>query len=307
MIALPNKPKVVLEEDGRAVFEIEGLYPGYGVTLGNALRRVLLSSLRGAAVTSFKVKGASHEFSTLPGVAEDLVEISLNLKRLRLKLFSDEPQKLALVAKGEKVVKAKDIEKNAQVEIINPDLVIATLTAKNAELEFELTVERGIGYRQVEEQKKEKLPIGVIAIDAMFSPVKKVNFEIENMRVGDRTDYNRLRLHIETDNTLLPREALDQATQILLDHFSAIQLEKGEEKSSAEVLREGAKDLEKADVSTLELSKRTTNALVKAGIKTIGSLSHQSLKKLKGVQGLGEKGMSEIKKALSKHGFEVKE
>lgn len=308
MVTPPQKPKIVLEEANRAVFEIEGLYPGYGITLGNALRRTLLSSLRGAAVTSFKVKGASHEFSTLPGVLEDLVEISLNLKRLRLKLFTEEPQKLRLVGKGEKTLRARDIEKNPQVEVVSPDLVIATLTAKNAELEMELTAERGIGYSQVEERQKEKLPIGVVALDAIFSPIRKVNFEVENMRVGDRTDYNRLRIHIETDGTISPVDALNQATQILIDHFSGIQLAReGEGVSILQVARDVTRELGKIDISSLELSRRTTNALTKGGIKTLGGLARYRLRQLKSIQGLGGKGISEIKKALSKHGLEIKE
>ncbi|MBI1975082.1 MAG: DNA-directed RNA polymerase subunit alpha, partial [Parcubacteria group bacterium] len=221
-IPLPQSPKVTLEEENRAVVVIEGLYPGYGLTVGNALRRVLLSSLPGAAVTSFTIKGVNHEFSTIPGVLEDVVEISLNLKRLRLRMFTEESQQLMLSVKGEREVKAKDITKNSQVEIINPDLHIATLTTKNAEFELELKVEGGIGYSQVEARQKEKLPIGMIAVDAMFSPVRKVNFEVENMRVGDRTDFNRLRLHVETDGTLAPLEALTEASKLLIDHFEIV-------------------------------------------------------------------------------------
>lgn len=305
MIPLPKFPKIVLEEKDRGVFEIEGLYPGYGITLGNALRRVLFSSLPGAAVTSFKIKGVSHEFSTIPGVLEDMIEISLNLKKLRLKLFTDEPQKVKLYAKGEKAVRAKDIEKNPQVEIVNPDLHIATITAKNAELDMELTVERGVGYSPVEMRKKEKLPIGVIALDAIFSPIRKVNFEVENMRVGERTDFNRLRIHIETDGTTAPAEALREATQILIDHFLTVkELEVDDE---AKHTIEAGEDVSKLPIEELSFTKRTINALLKGGIKTVGGLTKHRLSQLSKVKGLGEKGISEIKRILGKHGLEIKE
>lgn len=212
--------KTVSENNSEGVFEIEGLYTGYGLTLGNALRRVLLSSLPGAAITRVKIKGINHEFSTLEGVAEDIVELGLNLKQVRFRAYSDEPQILTLKVKGAKTVTATDIETNAQVEVINQDAHIATLTAKNAELDMELTIERGLGYVPVESMKLEKLPVGVIALDGIFTPVIKVNFDVENMRVGDRTDYNRLKLTINTDGSITPSAALRKASNILQDHFS---------------------------------------------------------------------------------------
>lgn len=211
--------KVVSEDDKKGVFEIEGLFAGYGLTLGNALRRTLLSSLPGAAATQLKIKGVSHEFSTIPGVKEDMVELGLNFKKLRLRMYSVEQKILILKAKGMKTVTARDIKTDAEVEIVNPDLVLATLTAKNAELDIEITVERGLSYSAVEERKSEKLPVGVIAIDAFFSPVVKVSYRIENMRVGERTDYNRLRIEIETDGAISPSSALHKASNILRDHF----------------------------------------------------------------------------------------
>ena len=211
--------KTVSENNFEGAFEIEGLYTGYGLTLGNALRRVLLSSLPGAAITRVKIKGVNHEFSTLEGVAEDIVDLCLNLKKIRFRVYTDDPQILIVKVKGEKEVKAADIETNAQVEIINSELHIATLTAKNAVLDMELTVERGLGYVPVESMKLEKLPVGVIALDAIFTPVVKVNFEVENMRVGDRTDYNRLKLFIHTDGSVAPSAALRKASNILQDHF----------------------------------------------------------------------------------------
>ncbi|TSD03527.1 MAG: DNA-directed RNA polymerase subunit alpha [Parcubacteria group bacterium Athens0714_26] len=196
----------ISEDNTDGIFEVEGLYGGYGLTVGNALRRVLLSSLPGAVITQIKVKGINHEFSTLPNIVEDIVEIGLNLKKVRFKIHTDEAQTLTLKVKGEKEVTAKDIELNAQAEVITPDIHIATLTSKNADLEIELKVEKGLGYVPVEARKLEKLPIGTISLDAFFSPVTRVNFSVENMRVGDRTDYNKLRIEIKTDGRLKPRK-----------------------------------------------------------------------------------------------------
>ena len=212
--------KTISEDAKNGVFEVEGLFAGYGLTMGNAIRRALLSSLPGAAVTEIKVKGVPHEFSTLPGLKEDIVEFALNFKKLRFRLHVDEPQVLSLKVKGEKVVTAGDIELNSNVELINPDEVIATLTAKDAELDIEVKVERGLGYVPVEMRKTEgRLPIGTIAIDAIFTPVQRVNYTIEDMRVGDRTDYNRLHLEITTDGTISPSAALHKSSNILKDHF----------------------------------------------------------------------------------------
>lgn len=216
------KALTVKEDEKVGVFDVEGLYRGYGVTVGNALRRVLFSSLPGAAITRFKVKGVGHEFTTIPGVVEDVVEIGLNLKQVRFRFHADEPQVLTLKVKGEKKVTAGDIKGNAQVEIQNPEQHIATLTTKTGEIDMELTVEKGLGYEPVEAQKKDRLPIGMIALDAVYSPVTNVNFRIENMRVGERTDYDKVRFTIETDGTLSPSSALHKAVNILADHFKKI-------------------------------------------------------------------------------------
>jgi DNA-directed RNA polymerase subunit alpha len=224
--------KTIREDDREGEFEIEGLFAGYGLTIGNALRRALLSSLPGAAVTYIKVKNASHEFSTLPGVKEDLITMILNFKRLRFQMDTDEPQVLLLEVKGEKIVTAADIKKNSQVRLVNPEAHIATLTEKTTELVIEITVERGLGYSSVESRKAEKLPIGTVGLDAFFSPVVAVNYTVENMRVGDRTDYNRLKLTVQTDGTITPSSALHKASNILRDHFEKV--------SSIEVLKDGA-------------------------------------------------------------------
>lgn len=238
------KIKKVSETPTEGVFEIEGLFAGYGLTVGNALRRVLLSSLPGAAITQVKIAGVKHEFSTIDGILEDIVEVCFNLKKIRFKFFADEPQILTLDAKGEKEVKAGDIKTNAQVEIVNPDLHIAALTSKKSELKMELTVEKGLGYVSVESRKSEKLPVGVIAIDAIFTPVTKVNFTIENMRVGERTDFNRLVITLETDGSIFPSTALHKSANILKDHFEKISL--------VEVRAEEEKSLE-----TKEIKKET--------------------------------------------------
>lgn len=196
--------------------------PGYGATIANPLRRVLLSSLEGAAVTSIKIKGVDHEFTSIPGVLEDVIEIILNIKKVRFNLHTDGPTKLTLNCKGEREVIAADIEKNADVEIINTDQLIATITDKKTELSVEFDIEKGIGYVPVEQRQKEKLAIGVIAIDAIFSPVRMVNFTVENIRVGQRIDFNRVLMDVETDGSILPEAAMKKASEILSDHFRLI-------------------------------------------------------------------------------------
>ncbi len=220
MIPLSQKPKVVEKKGNWALIEIEALYPGYGVTIGNAIRRVLLSSLEGAAVTQIKIKGVPHEFSTISGVAEDVITVILNVKQLRFKMTGDEPQRCTLKVKGEKEVTGKDLEVPGQIELVNPDAHIATLTAKTAKLEMELLVEKGMGYTSRDAKKKEKLEIEVIPLDAIFAPIKKVGFKVQNMRVGDRTDFDKIILEIETDGTITPEEAFAQSSGILVDHFT---------------------------------------------------------------------------------------
>jgi DNA-directed RNA polymerase subunit alpha len=215
-----------ISDDGKSgVFHIEGLYTGFGLSLGNNLRRTLLSSLAGAAVTRVKIKGVKHEFTTLPGLMEDLTELTLNFKKIRFKFFADEPQILTLSVKGEKEVKASDIKVTPQVEIVNPGLHLATLTDKKAELEVEFVVEKGLGYSPAAERRAERLPIGTIVVDAIFSPIIKVNCSVENMRVGERTNFNRLKIELETDGSLTPSEALQNTVNILKDHFDKISQE----------------------------------------------------------------------------------
>lgn len=221
MPTLPKQPKIVKKEgENKAVFEIEALYPGYGVTIGNSLRRVLLSSLPGAAVTQVKIKGVQHEFSTIQGVLEDVITIILNLKQMRFKIYTEEPQKAVLKIKGEKEVRGSDFKCSSQVELVNKSCHIAALTNKSAELEMEIQIEKGVGYSPRETRKKDKLEIGVIPLDAVFTPIKRVSFGVENMRVGERTDFDRLNLEIETDGTITPETAFTQASENLVRQFS---------------------------------------------------------------------------------------
>jgi DNA-directed RNA polymerase subunit alpha len=222
-IILPSKIEIKKGKlENEAIVTVEPCYYGYGTTLGNALRRVILSSLPGAAVTAVKIKGVQHEFSTIPHVKEDVVEILLNLKQLRMKVFSAEPVRLILKTKGEKEVTAKDIEKSADVEIINKDLHIAEMTNKNADLEMEIFVSQGRGYVPVEAREKEKLELGAIAVDSIFAPIKNIGYKVENVRVGDITNYDKLILNIETDGTITPEDALEQGVNLLIDHFNLL-------------------------------------------------------------------------------------
>lgn len=210
------------ERPNEGALTVEPCMPGYGTTIGNALRRVLLSSLPGASVTAVKIRGVEHEFSTIPNVKEDVLEIILNLKTLRLKCHSEEPVKLSLSVKGEKTVTAADFAKNADVEIMNPDMVIATLTDKNASIEMEITVAQGRGYRSTEERIKEKLDLGTIAIDALYNPVMSVSYKVEATRLGEKTDYDKLVLTVETDGTMDALDACRTAVGILLDHLNML-------------------------------------------------------------------------------------
>lgn len=319
MIPLPQSPRIVSDTGLKAVFEIEGLYPGYGHTIGNSLRRVLFSSLKGAAITSVKIEGVQHEFSTIEGVMEDVVEIILNIKQLRFRLYEEGPFTITLSAKGEKEVKGGDFKTPSQVELINKDHYLATLSSKKASLVIEATVESGLGYVPVEARSKEKVEVGTIALDAAFSPVRYVNYEVENMRVGDRTDYNKIRLTIETDGSMTPFEAFSEASKILEAQFNALceglagsgALLTGEGDASQKAPRDAGEgagaDILKMKVEDLKISSRTQNALREAGIKTVGGLSRKKESALRGIEGLGEKAIREIASALAELGLALKE
>lgn len=222
IITSPQKPKYTALGTNHGKFEILGCYPGYGTTVGNALRRVLLSSLDGAAVKSVKIKGVSHEFSTIEGVMEDVVQIILNLKQVRFRLHGDESVKITLKNKGEGPVTAGQFKTSSAIEVVNPDQVIATITDKKTELEMEVEVDKGVGYVPVESRENEDREISVIAIDSIYTPVKRVNYEIENMRVGKRTDYDKVTLEVVTDGSIHPVEAFEKSVAILVSQFSSL-------------------------------------------------------------------------------------
>jgi DNA-directed RNA polymerase subunit alpha len=312
-VLLPSKPRIVSEEGFSGAYEIDGLYPGYGHTLGNSLRRIILSSLSGVAITSIKIKGVDHEFSSVPGVKEDVINLILNLKKVRIKMLSDEPQTIELNAKGIKEITAGDITVPGQVEILNPELYIASLGNKAAELSIEMKIEKGLGYVPKEILEKERTEIGHIALDAIFSPIRRVNYEVENMRVGDRTDFNKLKFFIETDGTITPHEALEESILIMIGQLKAIVGFKEPEVIVKEAKEEEIDDSKESDaeflktrIETLDLSARTINALSNGNIRTVGGLARKKEKDLDDIEGLGSKGIQEIKKVLSNYGITLK-
>jgi len=317
-IALPSKPRVVSESERSGTYEIDGLYPGYGYTLGNSLRRIILSSLPGAAVTHVKIPGVAHEFSTIEGVREDVVTILLNIRRIRLKILTDEAQTITLSAKGPRSLTAADLKIPGQVEILNPESHIAELTGK-VPFELELRAERGLGYVPKEAHQKERVDIGTIALDAIFSPIRRVNYEVENMRVGDRTDFNRLRILIETDGTLAPREALERSIETMIHQLKAVVGFKEDEtadlgvpsaegKGSSREERVVALDAEvlKTRITELSLPQRVEDALDNASIRTVGGLVRKREDDLLSIEGLGQKGLQDIKRALSNLGLTLR-
>ncbi len=314
-VALPSKPRVIKEEEFSGVFEIDGLYPGYGHTLGNSLRRIILSSLPGAAITQVKIDGVQHEFSAISGVKEDVITMLLNLKRIRLEMHSDTPLTLRLKVTGPKVVTAADITAPSQITILNPDQKIAEITDKST-LNIEFTVEHGLGYVPREIHQKDKVDIGTIALDAVFTPIRRVNYEVENMRVGDRTDYNRLRVFIETDGTLSPREALENSIEIMIHQLKAIigfqdTTHATSAEASAPIVTEEANALDsdvlKTRIETLDLSTRTQNALENANIRTVGGLVRKKKDDILALDGIGPKGVEELEVILAKMSITFKE
>ncbi|OGI94576.1 DNA-directed RNA polymerase subunit alpha [Candidatus Nomurabacteria bacterium RIFCSPLOWO2_01_FULL_40_18] len=323
-MVMPSKPRIVVEEGDKGVFEIDGLYPGYGHTLGNSLRRIILSSLPGASVISIKIDGVSHEFQTLDGIKEDVIVMILNLKKTRFKMISEEPQIVTLSVKGPKAVTAADIKTGGQVEVLNPEMHIVEVTGK-VNLNIEMRIEKGLGFIPKEVFQKDKVDVGTIAVDAIFTPIRRVSYEVENMRVGDKTNHNRLRISIETDGTLSPREALSRSIEIMINQLKAIidfkepEIEKvekdAEEKKPARSASSTADagggtdfaDVLKTRTDSLNLSTRTLNALTGANIRTLGGLARKKREDLLEVEGIGEKGISEIKKVLAKFGLNLKE
>ncbi len=315
-IHLPSKPRIISDDGERGVFEIDGFYPGYGHTLGNSLRRILYSSLPGAAITSVKITGVNHEFSVIDGVKEDVITILLNLKKVRMRFSTNEPQTLYLKQKGEKVVTAADLEVPGQVEILTPDELVATLTKKTSALDMEIKAEKGLGFMPKEMIDKSRVDIGTIALDGIFTPIRRASYEVENMRVGDRTDFNKLRINIETDGTITPTSALTFAIEIMINQLKAIVGFKEEEPAlpekvavelpAAATRSEVDPEVLKTRVESLDISARTQNALSLANIRTVGGLARKKEKDLLEIEGLGAKGIQEIRKALGEFGITLK-
>lgn len=314
-----NLPKIKIksESENEGVFIVSPLFPGYGVVVGNSLRRVLLSSLGGAAIYEIKIEGASHEFTAVPGVKEDLIDIILAIKKIRIKLH-DKEATLNLEVKGPKEVLASDIKAPSSAEIINKDLKLATLNAK-AKLSIEMKAKKGIGYEPAEERKDEERPIGVIAIDSVFTPVESANYTTEFTRVGGVTNYDKLTLEIKTDGTVTPKEALQQSADILASHFDLVkefkteikEIESDPQKRSVKKKIENAdkeenvapktkNDYKKLSIEEAGFSPRTAKALIENKIKTVAGLSRISDQKLVEIKGLGKKSIAEISRKLKR-------
>ncbi len=281
-------------------FVIEPLYPGYGTTVGSALRRVLLSSLTGAAITSAKFTGVDHEFSTIPGVKEDVIEVLLNLKQVRFKLDGDEPVTVSLTKKTAGKVTAKDIVETDRLTVVNKDQHIATLSDKKAAIDAELTVEKGRGYFPVERREEQKLPVGTIALDATFTPVRRVNFQVENTRVGQMTNFDRLIIAVTTDKTVNPANAVKEAARILVSQF---QLFVDPEAAEAPVKAGTAVSGGDVAIEDAGLSGRTANALLGAELKTLADVADLSQEDLEGLKGFGDKGVAEVAEKLQQLGL----
>lgn len=308
MIHTPGLVKVDDHSDTTATFAVEPLHSGYGMTLGNSMRRVLLSSIAGAAVTSFKIEGATHEFTTVKGVKEDVVDIMLNLKGVRFRVYGDEPQTLRIVKDGKGAVKAKDIQVNADVEIVNPDHVIATIDEDKAKFVMDLVVDTGRGYRTIEEGAAKKAS-DMIAVDAIFSPVVRVRYKVENTRVGQMTDLDKLLITIETDGSITPRDAFEEASAILVNQYTALagktRVEAAEQlvpsnQGSTVITADGEEPAAlNTPIEDLNLSARTTNALINNDIHTIKDLFSLSDAELRDLKGFGSKALDEVKEKLA--------
>jgi DNA-directed RNA polymerase subunit alpha len=309
MIHTPGLVKVDDHSATTATFVIEPLHSGYGMTLGNSLRRVLLSSIAGAAVTSFKIEGVTHEFTTVPGVKEDVVDIMLNLKGVRFRVYGDEQQQVRIVKEGKGVIKAKDIQVNADIEIVNPEHVIATIDDDKAKFVMDIVVETGRGYRTIEEGAAKKQS-DHIAVDAIFSPVMRVRYKVENTRVGQMTDLDKLLLTVETDGSITPSDAFEEAAAILVNQYTALAGKTRVE--AAEQLVPAGSNLSgnthdngdeptalNTPIEDLNLSARTTNALINNDIHTIKDLFSLSDAELRDLKGFGSKALDEVKEKLA--------
>jgi DNA-directed RNA polymerase subunit alpha len=308
LIHTPSLAKVDDHSPVSATFVIEPLHPGYGMTLGNSLRRVLLSSVAGAAVTGFRITGVSHEFTTVKGVQEDVVAIMLNLKGLRFRVFSDEPQILTITKKGKGAVTGKDIQTNADVEVVNPEHRIANVDDDKTTFQMEITVETGRGYRALDEQGAGRKISDMIMLDALFTPVLRVRYKVENTRVGQMTDLDRLLITVDTDGSITPRDAFEEAAAILVNQYTALAGQTKVEAASpmttsdteAVAASEGEEPAElMTSIEDLNLSARTTNALVNNDIHTIRDLLSLSEAELRDLKGFGNKALDEVKEKMA--------
>ena len=306
----PNIEVVEISEDKKyGKFVVEPLERGYGITLGNSLRRIMLSSLPGAAVTHVKIEGVQHEFSSIPGVKEDVTEIIMNIKSLAIKNHSESNEvKTAIIDfSGEGIVKASDIQFDSDIEIMNPDITIATLCGKDAKLFMELSINKGRGYISADKNKHDDLPIGVLAVDSIYTPVERVNMTVENTRVGQVTDYDKLTLDVYTNGTLVPDEAVSLAAKVLSEHLSLF-IDLSESAKSAEVMvekedAESEKILEMS-IDELELSVRSYNCLKRAGINTVQELINKTPEDMMKVRNLGRKSLEEVQSKIKELGLE---
>jgi DNA-directed RNA polymerase subunit alpha len=308
-IHTPTLSSVTDHSGASATFVIEPLHTGYGMTLGNSLRRVLLSSIAGAAITAFRIEGVSHEFTTAEGVKEDVVDIMQNLKGIRFRVFSDEPQTLRINKKGKGAVTAKDITVNADVEVVNPDHVIATLDSDKSTFSADIVVEKGRGYRAIDESSAKRSSTDMIALDAVFSPVLRVRYKVENTRVGQMTDLDKLLLTVETDESITPRDAFEEAAAILVNQYTALagqtRVEVGApltaQKAEAATSADAGDEPSMLDTSIedMNLSARTTNALINNDIHTLKDLFSLSDAELRDLKGFGSKALDEVKEKLA--------
>ena len=307
----PNIEVAEISEDKKyGKFVVEPLERGYGITLGNSLRRIMLSSLPGAAVSQIKIEGVLHEFSSIPGVKEDVTEIVMNIKSLAIKNNSDtnEPKTAYIEYEGEGVVRASDIQVDQDIEILNPDLVIATLSGNDTKLYMELTITKGRGYVSSDKNKTDDLPIGVIAIDSIYTPVERVNVTVENTRVGQITDYDKLTLDVYTNGTLVPDEAVSLAAKVLSEHLSLF-IDLSENAKTAEVMVEKEDDEKEKvleiSIDELELSVRSYNCLKRAGINTVEELTNKTSEDMMKVRNLGRKSLEEVLAKLKELGLQL--
>ncbi|MDE6406492.1 MAG: DNA-directed RNA polymerase subunit alpha [Lachnospiraceae bacterium] len=307
----PNIEVVEISEDKKyGRFVVEPLERGYGITLGNSLRRIMLSSLPGVAVSQVKIEGVLHEFSSIPGVKEDVTEIIMNVKSLAIKNNSDanEVKTAYIEYEGEGIVRASDIQVDQDIEILNPDLVIATLSGKDTKLYMELTITKGRGYVGADKNKTEDLPIGVIAIDSIYTPVERVNVTVENTRVGQITDYDKLTLDVYTNGTLVPDEAVSLAAKVLSEHLSLF-IDLSENAKTAEVMVEKEDDEKEKvlemSIDELELSVRSYNCLKRAGINTVEELTNKTSEDMMKVRNLGRKSLEEVLAKLKELGLQL--